>query len=92
MEIFENLFVSSYAFQSNYNEREWVCPEQEFLDKLTDFKKETERGNFNIIKDTKENAKDTILRSDDIGEIISDNVKLFENTDIDSVLPDKEKI
>lgn len=63
-----------------------------FLDKLTDFKKETERGNFDIVKDTKENAKDTILRSDDIGEIISDNVKLFENTDIDSVLPDKEKI
>ena len=55
-----------------------------FLDKLTEFKKESEKENFDFIK---EETGEKILSGEDIGEINSENVKLFESTDIDSVLP-----
>lgn len=60
-----------------------------FLDRLTEFKNNID-NDFNITQ--KETSNTATLSGEDIGEIISDNVKLFENTDIDEILPDKENL
>ncbi len=60
-----------------------------FLDRLTEFKNNID-NDFEITQ--KESSNTAALSGEDIGEIISDNVKLFENTDIDEILPDKENI
>ncbi len=56
-----------------------------FLDKVYSFKTETEDS---IISITSQNAvKDGL--TGDVGEIDEDNIKLFESTDIDTVLPEQ---
>ena len=60
-----------------------------FLDKLTEFKNNT-ISDFEITQ--KSTANTAALSGEDIGEILSENVKLFENTDIDEILPDKENL
>lgn len=60
----------------------------EFLDELKNFKSDTENGNFGFQKSKDDNAE--TMKIGDIGEIDMENVKLFESTDIDSVLPENK--
>jgi len=61
----------------------------EFLNELKKFKDDTVEDNFgfvNIIKEKKES-----LSGEDIGQIDEGNIKLFESTDIDAVLPERKE-
>ncbi|MBQ6894620.1 MAG: hypothetical protein IJN40_03905 [Clostridia bacterium] len=59
-----------------------------FLDKLTAFKKEADNTCENYDEN---NIIAEIAGKENLGEINMENVKLFENTDIDSVLPTPEE-
>jgi hypothetical protein len=59
-----------------------------FLDKLTDFKKDADMTYENYDEN---NIIAEIAEKENLGEINMENVKLFENTDIDSVLPAPEE-
>ena len=58
-----------------------------FLEDLKTFKHNAE--NANVFAQSK---AATNLTGQDIGEIDNDNVKLFESTDIDDIMPDKAEI
>ncbi len=58
----------------------------EMLNGIKDFKKETDEGNFGFPKKEENNESQKSLG--DVGEKNDENIKLFENTDIDAVLPE----
>lgn len=58
----------------------------EMLNSIRDFKKDTDEGNFGFAN--KNDNTDAEIKSEDIGEKNDENIKLFESTDIDAVLPE----
>lgn len=56
-----------------------------FLSELQGFKHEIDNTEISIAKTEKKDA----LSGDDVGEIDENNIKIFESTDIDSVLPEQ---